>query len=150
MRRNKAVVFAVLALPFLLAAASASAQTTYRHAISSGLFSLPAGAHSVDWGLVNNSSLPQNVRVTVYRHPIGLPRVEVPPGPIARTLASTETYHNANSVGAGQPFEPGFYYEVIVELDSLRVLPLAQVWEDAAGTVIPGTAIAAGSWVKLR
>jgi hypothetical protein len=88
--------------------------------------------------------------VTVYRHPIGLPRVEVVPGPIALTLAPTDATHNANSVGSGQPFEPGFYYEVIVELDSLRVLPLVQVWQDAAGTVIPGTAIPAGSWVKLR
>jgi hypothetical protein len=147
---KKVAVLAVLALPLLLGATRASAQPAYKHALSSGLFSLPSGAHSVDWALVNDSAVSQNVRVTVFRHGIGVPRVAVAPGPIALTLASTETTHNANSVGGGQPFVPGFYYEVIVETDSLRVLPVVHVWEDAGNTVIPGTAIPAGSWVTLR
>jgi hypothetical protein len=149
MIRKKAVLLAALALPLALSATRASAQPAYKHSLSSGLFSLPAGAQSVDWALLNNSAAPQNVRVTVYRHGIGVPRVEVPPGAIALTLASTETTHNANSVGVGQPFELRAIYEVIVETDSLRVLPLVHIWDDA-NNVIPGTAIPAGSWVRLR
>jgi hypothetical protein len=90
------------------------------------------------------------VRVTVYRHGIGIPRAEVVPGPLTFTLAPNEMMHNANSVGPGQPFEQGFNYEVQLETNSLRVHPLVQVWEDCGNCVIAGTAIPAGSWVRIN
>jgi hypothetical protein len=140
---------AVLSLPLVLAGTTASAQP-YRHTLSSGLFSLPAGAHSVDWALVNDSAVSRNVRVTVYRHGVGVPRVTVAPGALTVTIAPEEATHNANSVGGGLPFQPGFYYEVVLETNSLRVLPVVNVWQDAGNTVIPGSAIPAGSWVRIR
>lgn len=146
--RWKVVRLAVLALPLMLISANASAQT-FRITMSSGLFGLPNNAQSVDWAVVNNSAVSRTVRVTVYRHGIGIPRAEVVPGPLTFTLAPNETRHNANMVGPGQPFEQGFYYEVQLEANSRRVHPLAQVWENFNG-VIGGTAIPAGSWVRIN
>jgi len=147
--RSKAVKLAVLALPLMLISANAAAQT-FRITQSSGLFALPANAKSVDWAVVNNSAVSRTVRVTVYRHGIGIPRAEVLPGPLTFTLAPNEMTHNANSVGPGQPFEQGFNYEVQVETNSPRVHPLVQVWEDCGNCVIAGTAIPAGSWVRVN
>jgi hypothetical protein len=118
--------------------------------LSSGLFGLPAGAHSVDWAVANHSQLPRTVRVTVYKYGIGSPRAEVPPGALEFTVQPGEAFHNANSVGAGQPFVPGFYYEVVMEANSTLVLPAVHVWQDAGNTVIPGTLIPSGSWTPLR
>lgn len=149
MRLKKGVLLAFLSLPLVFVGATASAQT-YNHVLSSGLFSLPEGANSVDWALVNNSAVSRTVRVTVYRHGIGIPRAAVPPGALTVTIAAEGATHNANSVGSGQPFEPGFYYEVVLETNSLRVLPVVHLWQNASNTVIPGTAIPAGSWARIR
>jgi hypothetical protein len=118
--------------------------------LSSGLFGLPSNAVSVDWMVVNNASTPQTLTVTVYRHGIGIPREAVAPGPLTVTLAPTETTHNANSVGPGEPFNIGFYYEVMVETNSLNVLPSVHVWPSMFNEIIPGTLIPPGSWVRLR
>ena len=118
--------------------------------LSSGLFSLPPNAAAVDWMVVNNDYTPQKITVTVYRHDTGTPRVVVAPGPLQLKLDTTEATHNANSVGWGQPFQIGYYYEVIVETDSLNVLPSVHVWPGMSNEVIPGTLIPPGSWVRLR
>jgi hypothetical protein len=145
--------FAFLATPAFGQSGGPGAATTRNASLvtlSSGLFSLPPNAASVDWMVVNNDSRPQNITVTVYRHGIGTPRVVVAPGPLQFKLDTTEATHNANSVGWGQPFEIGYYYEVIVETDSLNVLPSVQAWPSMLNEVIPGTLIPAGSWVRLR
>jgi len=121
---------------------------SFTHTLSSGLFSLPANGVSVDWAVSNSSAVNRTVRVTVYRHGTGVPRAVVAPGALTITLAPTETTHNAN--GVGTVFQRGFYYEVVVETNSLRVLPIVHVWEDTGNTVIPGTLIPSGSWVRLR
>lgn len=142
------VVRMALALAFTVGSVSTVSAQSYRHTLTSGLFGLPAAAHSVDWAVTNSSSVPRTIRVTVYRHGILVPRAVVAPGAITVTLAPTETTHNANSVGT--VFQRGFYYEVVVETNSLRVLPMATIWEDAGNTNIPGTLIPTGSWVRLR
>jgi hypothetical protein len=116
--------------------------------LSSGLFSLPANAVSVDWAVVNNDDEPQTVTVTVYK--AGNPRSVLAPGPLTHTIAPGAFVHNANSVGAGEIFVPGFYYEVVVETGSPNVLPAAQVWDNFANRAIPGTLIPAGSWAKTQ
>jgi len=118
--------------------------------LTSGLFGLPSAAASVDWMVVNNSGSPQSFTVTVYRHGIGIPRAAVAPGPLTLTLASTEVTHNANSVGAGQPFAVGFYYEVVLETHDLDVLPSVHVWPSHFNDPIPGTLIPPGSFVRLH
>ncbi|MEZ4861709.1 MAG: hypothetical protein R3C14_10390 [Caldilineaceae bacterium] len=44
----------------------------------------------------------------------------------------------------------GFYYEVVVETNTRRVMPTVMVWEDHGGTVIPGTTILPGNFVRIR
>jgi hypothetical protein len=128
------------------AIADAVAPPSGPHRLSSGLFNIPQDAASVDWVLVNNSATDQTVTVTVYKHG-GLGRSVVPPGPITFTVAPEDNFHNANSVPT--TFPPGFYYEVIVETDSLAVLPSVSIWRDHGNTGIPGTLIPPGDWVRL-
>lgn len=117
--------------------------------LSSGLFGLPANAASVDWMVVNDSTIDQTITVTVYRSGVGGKTV-VPPGPITTTIAPGVVTHNANSVGYSKPFPPGFYYEVVVETNHPNVLPSVHVWQDHVNTVIPGTLIPPGCWVRLE
>ena len=120
----------------------------YRHVLTSGLFGLPANAQSVDWMVLNHAPHPQTFRITVYRAGVG-PQSPVVPGALTLTLAPDEVTHNANSVGPGKPFVPGFYYEVVVETDDLRLLPSVHVWQDHVNTVIPGTLISPGTFVEV-
>jgi len=131
-------------------AADGPLRAHYRVVLSSGLFAIPAGAHSVDWAVANHSAQPRKVRVTVYKYGIGAPRAVVPPGALEFTVDPGSAYHNANNVGADKPFVPGFYYEVVMESNSPQVLPIVHVWQDAVNTVIPGTLIPSGSWSSLR
>jgi hypothetical protein len=148
MHRNRAAFAFAVGLALITLVPSASADPRFQYVLSSGLFALPANGKSVDWAIVNDSAVSRTVRVTVYKHGIGVPREVVAPGPLTLTLASTESSHNANSVGT--VFQIGFNYEVVLETNSLKVLPVVHVWEDFGNTVIPGTAIPAGSWIRLR
>ena len=122
------------------------AATTFT--LSSGLFGLPAGARSVDWMVVNDATTSQTFTITVFKAGVGAKTV-VAPGSLTLTLAPNEVTHNANSVGIGQPFVPGFYYEVVIQCSSLAVLPSVHVWQDTVNTVIPGTLVSPGTWVRL-
>jgi hypothetical protein len=116
--------------------------------LSSGPFLVAPTAKSVDWVIVNNSARPQTVRVTVYKCAPGQPKVALVPGAVTETLASGTTFHNSNSVP--NVFVPGFYYEVVVECNSVDVLPAINQWSDhAAAEFIPATLIPAGSFAKL-
>jgi hypothetical protein len=126
----------------------AAAIRCYRHVLTSGLFGLPAQARSVDWMVINDSPIAQTFRVTVFKAGVG-PKTPVAPGTLTLTLAPNTVTHNANSVGAGGPFLPGFYYEVVVETDDRGVLPSVHVWQDQGNTVIPGTLISPGTFVEI-
>jgi hypothetical protein len=115
--------------------------------LSSGLFGLPGNAASVDWMIVNNSEASQTVTVKIFRAGVGSKTI-VDVSTI--TIAAGATSHNANGVGIGEPFVPGFYYEVQVVTSSKSILPGVHIWQDAINTVIPGTLIPPGSWVRLE
>ena len=117
--------------------------------LSSGLFGLPSTAASVDWMVANNAAASETFAVTVFKAGVG-PKTVVAPGTLTFTLAPGEVAHNANSVGPSEPFVPGFYYEVVVETSSPDLLPSVHVWQDHGNTVIPGTLIPPGSWVRLQ
>jgi hypothetical protein len=117
--------------------------------LSSGLFGLPAAAQSVDWTVVNDSTTSQTFTVTVYEAGVG-PKTVVAPGPLTLTIAAGEVTHNANSVSFAGPFRPGFYYEIILPTTSPNVLPTATIWEAHVATIIPGTTISPGTWVRLQ
>lgn len=120
---------------------------TYRYRLSSGPFGLPKAAASVDWLLLNNTAKTQTVRVTVYAAPIGQPKRELAPGPVEISVPPYTATHNANSVGT--IFHIGMPTEVVVETNSLAVLPTVEVWQDLGATVIPGTRIAPTEFVRL-
>jgi hypothetical protein len=116
--------------------------------VSSGLFGLPAGAQSVDWVVVNDSPAAQPFTVTVFKAGGTGPKTVVAPGPLTQTIQSGHSFHNANSVGSGQPFVPGFYYEVVVEREDHRVLPSVMIWGQSSAE-IPGTLISPGTFVEI-
>ncbi len=122
---------------------------SYKFKLSSGLFGLPGNAASVDWAVVNNTATPQSFRVTVYKAGVDELKMVVPPGALTMSLDPGKVTHNANSVGANQPFVPGFYYEVVLETNSLSVMPTVSVWEDHGGKVIPGTTILPGVFIRV-
>lgn len=117
--------------------------------LTSGLFSLPANAASVDWMVVNDGSQPTSVTVTVFRYGVNQPKVPVAPGPLTVTVNPGQATHNANSVGVGKPFVPGFYYEVVVESTSSSLHPSVQIWADMGGTAIAGTLLPPGEFIPL-
>ncbi len=118
--------------------------------LSSGQFGLPGNAASVDWTVLNNSANPQSFRVTVYKCASGTAKTPVAPGALTMSLDPGHASHNANSVGTGQPFVPGFYYEVVLETNSLAVMPTVCVWEDHSAKVIAGTTILAASFMRIK
>jgi hypothetical protein len=75
----------------LFGATAASAAPGFRMTLSSGFFSLPANAVSVDWAAVNKSSSAETIRVTVLQHGVGVPPTATAPGPITVTLNPGET-----------------------------------------------------------
>jgi hypothetical protein len=121
---------------------------TYRYRLSSGPFGLPESAASVDWLLLNCTAQTQKVRVTVYAAPIGQPKHELASGPVELSLPPDTSKHDANSVGP--VFQIGVPTEVVVETNSLAVLPAVEVWQDFGGTVIPGTRIAPTDFVRVQ
>jgi len=134
--------------PLRVAPAAVNVPGVYKYVLSSGPFSLPAGAQSVDWVVVNDSAVSQTIRVTVYKCNLGGAKTAVAPGAIEMTLAPGFTTHNANSVDT--VFSMGFIYEVVVETSDKRILPCVDVWQDHGGTVIAGTLIPAGEFVDIK
>jgi hypothetical protein len=122
----------------------------FTHVLSSGLFSLPSNAMSVDWAVINDSPKTLKFKATVFRVPAGTAKVAVAPGAITHELKPAHAFHNANDVGSGEPFEPGFYYELVVETNDLRLLPSVHVWQDKGNAVIPGTLISPGTFVDVH
>jgi hypothetical protein len=122
----------------------------YEFVLSSGLFTLPGEARSVDWAVLNNSPDSQRVRVTVYRVEMGSPKSIVWPGVLAVVVAPASTFHNSNSVGTAATMPRGSSYEVVVELNDRRVLPVVTIWSDRENTLVPGTRIGPRDFVDLR
>jgi hypothetical protein len=115
--------------------------------LSSGVFGIPAGAQSVDWVVLNDSTTSQSVKVTVFLVSSS-GKTAVAPGALTVNVNAGATSHNANSVGS--VFQIGGYYEVVVETVSPNVLPSVNIWSDHGATVIPGTLIPPGVWVELK
>ncbi len=121
----------------------------HRHVRTTGIFSLPADAVSVDWAVVSHAPATEVMTVTVFNCSVLGPKTPVAPGPLTISLDPNWSTHNANSVGPGQPFEHGFFYEVVIESNDLRLLPTAMIWLDRGNTVIPGTSIQPADWVEV-
>lgn len=116
--------------------------TAYKHTYTTGPFSLPLHTHSIDWGILNNASSPQKVRVTVFRCGIGSIKTAEPPGPLEVTIQPGETTHNANA-GSG-----GFFYEIQVECNSRKIFPYASAWSGAIADPIPGSVVKSAEFIR--
>jgi hypothetical protein len=127
---------------------NASPQAPYSHLLSSGTFILPPNAKSVDWVVLNDSPAAQSVRVTIYKVSIGVPKTTTGPV-ITTTVQPSSATHNANSVSSTGIFHLGGTYEVVVELNDLRMLPAVDVWSNSA-QLIPGTHINAREFSQIR
>jgi hypothetical protein len=132
----------------MLSGVAAAQAQQLQYALSSGPFTVPDGATSIDWMVINDSSKAQEITVTVYEYLIGTPRTVTQPGPVTFKLDAFSGTHNANSVGI--VFQTGAAYEVQVETNSLLVLPMINAWQGSAPPAIPGTLIPSGAWVRLR
>lgn len=124
------------------AAAATSSSRKYRYRYTTGPFSLPANAGSLDWIVLNNEATTQQVRITVFRCGLATPKIALPPGPLELTINPDETTHNANT------YPIGFVYEIQVETNSQHVFPYTAVWPGNFGETIAGTAIPAASFVR--
>jgi hypothetical protein len=148
---SRTLLTLLVLISFFAFTTTATANPAYRHVMSSGLFLLPGDAQSMDWAVINNSKTDQTFRVTIYKGNLGALKTAVAPGSLEFTLKPGFTSHNANSVGAPPlPFQIGFYYEVVVETNSLDVLPTVTVWKDRAARMIPGTTILPGNFVEIN
>jgi hypothetical protein len=116
----------------------------YKYVYTTGPFLLPETSGLIDWALLNNDSGNQTARVTVFQCPIGMDKVRVPPGPLVVTIPSGQVTHNSNT------YDIGFCYEIQVECNSQLVFPYVSVWSGSGGTVIPGTGINSGSFIRLK
>ena len=122
----------------------------FKYILSSGVFTLHKKTHSVNWLLVNNSSKPQRYRVTIYTVN-SREKTVIVPGPLTGTLAPSGKAHNANGTGKDKPFVKGNKYEVVVEVDSRKVLPKVEMWSsNTDSTVIPGTVIQPRKFKKIH
>jgi len=121
----------------------------FKYTLSSGAVSIHKKAHSVDWALVNTSRKPQHYRVTVYEVRSGDKDV-IAPGSLTGALEPSGSTHNANSVGEGMPFVRGRKYEVVVEVNSRKVLPKVEMWSSGFEVdVIPETVIQSNRFRRL-
>jgi hypothetical protein len=101
---------------------------TYR--FSSGIFALPP--RSVCRLDRVEQQRDQQWRVTAFACPIGAAKHQFTQVP-SRSLSRRGTPPtNANSVGVGQPFEPGMPMEIVVQVNDLKMLPTIEAWEDRA------------------
>ncbi|MED0963277.1 hypothetical protein [Bacillus paramycoides] len=115
----------------------------FQFRLSSGPFYLPPNAAAVDWVVLNRGILRENFQIAIFRLVMGARKVLIPGGIGSFILDFDESMHKTNFVGTeGQPFIPGFSYEVVVESDNLDVLPSVHVWSGFSGdTYIAGTRI---------
>ncbi len=114
----------------------------YNHVYTTGPFTLPSNTHSLDWGLLNNDTTQQTVRVTVFKCHIGAPKTAEPPGPLEVTVGPGVLTHNANAA------QGGFFYEIQVETNSRLVFPYASAWPGSIGDPIAGTVVKSAEFIR--
>ena len=143
-----------LAILLLVTAGTSAGRTQeilrFEHVLSTGPFLLPDRGHSLDWVVLNSAADSQDVRVTVWQLNLSGVKTKADPGTLTFRVGPGEAFHNANSIGGNGPFRRGFYYEVVVEVNTRLVLPSVEVWSDDRGTPIPGTRIGPVGFVELR
>ena len=116
---------------------------------SSGLFSAPKDAASLDWAVMNGGSGPHWIRVTTFKCPVGAAKIAIA-GPTAVYLNTMFTAHEAVTLSGGKPDRKSVYYEVVLEDEDLSLHPSVQVFRKYPTDVIAGTLISPGDFVPTQ
>ena len=116
---------------------------------SSGLFSAPKDATSLDWAVMNGGSGPHWIRVTTFKCPAGAAKIAIA-GPTAVYLNTMFTAHEAVTLSGGKPDRKSVYYEVVLEDEDLSMHPSVQVFRKYPTDVIAGTLISPGDFVSTQ
>jgi hypothetical protein len=116
--------------------------SSYQFKYTTGPVLLTQNTRSLDWGILNNDSTNQKVRVTVFKCITGTVKTIESPGPLEVTLLPGQASHNANNAVGG------FFYEIQVECNSQKVFPHASAWDGYVGNPIAGTVVLSGSFIQ--
>jgi len=115
---------------------------SFPNARSSGLFSAPKDARLIDWAVMNGGIVGHWIRVTIFRCPVGAPKVAIA-GPTAVFLDARVAAHEAVTLSADCR---SVYYEVVVEDEDMRMQPSVQLFRKYPADVIAGTLITPGDF----
>ena len=118
----------------------------YIYALSTGSFGIPNGTISLDWTVLNDSPVAQQIRVVVYN--VNFDPKQAVSGPTETVIQPYSETHNAN--GVENVFHVWGNYEVVVETMDARVLPTVECWSSRVVTVIPGTRISPRDFIDLK
>jgi hypothetical protein len=116
--------------------------TSFPNARSSGLFSAPDDANYIDWSVMNGGVVGHWIRVTVYKCPVGAPKIAIA-GPTAVFLNARVAAHEAVLLNARLR---SVYYEVVVEDEDMRMQPSVQIFRKYPTGVFAGTLITPGDF----
>jgi hypothetical protein len=119
----------------------------YSHVLSSGSFALPNGAKVLDCLVLNDSPNAQQVRITLYKVLINVPKTIVG-SPFTTTIPANSSTHNSFTVGTNVPV--GETFEAVVEMNDTRVLPVIDVWSASMPVIIPGTHLSPRDFTDVR
>lgn len=113
---------------------------------SSGIFSAPKKAKSIDWTALNGNAMTSHwIRVTVFRCPIGATKVAIA-GPTAVFLDPKVSAHQEVPL----PHAHNDYYEVLFEDEDLNINPSVQLFRNYPDDVIEGSLIAPGDFGRAQ
>ena len=113
---------------------------------SSGIFSAPKKAMSIDWTALNGNAMTSHwIRVTVYRCPVGATKVAIA-GPTAFFLDPKVSAHQEVPL----PGNHSDYYEVFFEDEDLNINPSVQLFRKYPDDVIEGSLIAPGDFGRAQ
>jgi hypothetical protein len=116
--------------------------TKYKFKYTTGPFTLPQNAQSIDWDVQNNDPKPQKIRVTVFKiNILDLKTVEKP-GPLEFVVDPGFSINNANKADAG------LIYEIQIECNSQLIFPYACAWPGQIADPIPGTVIKSAEFIQ--
>lgn len=113
---------------------------------SSGIFSAPKNAKSIDWTALNGNAMTSHwIRVTVNKCPVGAAKVAIA-GPTAFFLDPKVSAHQEVPL----PANHSDYYEVFFEDEDLNINPSVQLFRKYPDEVIEGSLIAPGDFGRAQ
>lgn len=114
----------------------------YKYKYTTGPFTLPQNAQSIDWSVLNNDPKPQKVRVTVFKCVVLDIKTTERPGPLEFVVDPGFLINNANKA------DGGLIYEIQIECNSQLIFPHACAWPGGIADPIPGSVIKSAEFIQ--